>query len=103
MYKVNQEKWNNFSADAQLKNIVAELARATQAALHGKKENQERINGAYERAISLVDASLADPKIKDKRSFYRLRDAVAALYVSDVDPAVSRFICSQILEKGENK
>ena len=103
MYKVNQEKWNQFSVNIQLKNIAAEIARATQAALYDKKENKERIDGSYERAISLIDASLADPKTKEKNALYKLRDAIAALYVSDTDPAVSRLLYSQILERSENK
>ena len=66
MYKVDQEKWNQFPVNIQLKNIAAELARATKAALYNKKENRERINGAYERAITLIDASISDQKLKDR-------------------------------------
>ena len=102
MYKVDQEKWNRFPVNIQLKNIAAELARATQAALYNKKENRERINGAYERAITLIDASLSDLKIRDKNPLYQLRDAVAALYASDANPALCRFVYNQILEKSEN-
>ena len=103
MYKVDQKKWNKFSANIQLKNIAAELARATQAALYNKKENQQWINGAYERAITLIDASLADSKQKDKNLLYQLRDVVAALYVGNADPAIGRFVCNQILERSESE
>ena len=92
-YKVDQEKWNKFPADVQLKHIAAELSRATSASLH---DDNEWASGAYERAITMIDASLEDPQWRDKGLLYRLRDAVAALYIGRVDPAISRFIYSQI-------
>lgn len=97
-YKVDQEKWNKFSKDIQLNHIAVELSRATQASLHG---NNDWRDGAYERAISMIDASLDDPKWEDKKSLYRMRDALAALYVGKLDPAISNFIYMQIFEKGE--
>lgn len=96
-YKVDQEKWNKFSKETQLRHIAAEISRATQAALH---ENEEWVKGAYERAISMIDASLDDPQWVDKSLLYQLRDALAALYVGKIDPAISRFIYTQIFEKG---
>lgn len=95
-YKVDQEKWNKFSKDIQLKHIAAELSRATQASLHG---NNDWIEGAYERAISMVDASLDDPQWQDRGMLYQLRDAMAALYVDKANPAISRFVCTQLLAK----
>jgi len=94
LYKVDQKKWQEFSKDAQLKNIAAEISRATHASLRGE---EELVNGAYERAISMIDASLEDPRWADKSLFYELRDAIAALYARKVDPAISNFIYSQLL------
>lgn len=96
-YKVDQKKWNQFSKDTQLKHIAAELSRATQASLRG---NSDWVAGAYERAISMIDASLDDPRWKDKKLLYQLRDAIAALYAGQPDAAISNFIYTQILEKG---
>lgn len=97
-YKVDQEKWNRFSKSVQLKHIAAELSRATEASLRG---NMDWIDGAYERAISMIDASLDDPQWKDRGLLYQLRDAIAALYAKKLDPAINRFIYTQIFEKGE--
>lgn len=98
MYRVNQEKWSQFSRDTQLKNVAAELLRATKASL-GVKENEAQKNGAYERALSLIDASIDDPKWQNKELLYQLRDAVAALYVGKADPAISRFIYTKLLSQ----
>ena len=95
-YKVDQKKWNEFSSAVQLQHIATELSRATQASLHNDKEWRE---GAYERAIALVDATIDNPNQKNKEFFYQLRDALAALYVGKADPAISRFIYTEILER----
>jgi hypothetical protein len=94
MYKVDKEKWNKFPADIQLKNIATELSRATQATLHN---DEEKRSGAYLRAISLIDASIEDPKWQDRKMLYRLRDSISALYIGNADPAISNFICQQLL------
>ena len=98
-YKVNQEKWQEFSKDAQLKNIAAELSRATQASLCGE---EKWVSGAYERAISMIDASLEDPQWAEKDLLYQLRDAVAALYAGKPDPAISRFMYLQLMTQQTN-
>jgi len=95
-YKVHQKKWNTFSKSVQLRHISAELYRATKGSLHG---NEDWVRGAYERAISMIDASLDDPQWKDRAMLYQLRDAIAALYVGKTDPAIIRFIYTQIFEK----
>lgn len=101
MYKTDQKKWENFSRNVQLKNIAAEIARATQSALY-KKEDSDWFKGAYERAISMIDASLSDVKWQDKNFLYELRDAIASLYVGETDPSLSRFLCSQTMKEAEN-
>ena len=98
-YKVDHSKWHNFPAAAQLQNIAAELSRAAHAGLFNIEEKRVQEISAYERALALIDASIADPQWKEKRRLYELRDAVAALYVGHGDPALSRFICSELVQK----
>jgi len=97
MYKVDEKKWKNFSADTQLKNIAVELSRATNSVLHQKDESFAK--SSLERAISLIDASISDPKWNDKSFLYQLRDAVASLYSQKYDPSLTNFIYKRILEK----
>lgn len=100
MYKVDQKKWNQFPADIQLKNIAAELARTTSA---GLRTDREKENGAYKRAISLIDALIADPKWEAKKPLYQLRDAVSAAFAEKSNPAISNFIYTQLLAKTISK
>lgn len=93
-YKVDRKKWDGFSPETQIKHIVAELSRATYADLRGDEEWRK---GAYERAIAMIDAAIESPKWQNKKFLYQLRDTVAALYVGKSDPAISNFICSQLL------
>lgn len=99
-YKVDQKKWNSFLPSLQLKHIATELSRATQASLHGNNDFEK---SAYERAISLIDATIEDLRWQDRGMLYRLRDAVAALYAKKIDPAISNFIFLQIMERAEIK
>jgi hypothetical protein len=93
-YQPNKEKWLSFSRDAQMKNIAAELTRATSAGARGQRDLEQE---ALERSLILVDASLSDPKWNDKKSLYRLRDAIGALYAEHSDPALSRYIAEALL------
>lgn len=97
-YKVDKKKWNRFSKSIQLKHIAAELSRATQASLHG---NEDWVNGAYERAIGMIDASIEDSKWEEKGKLYSLRDAITALYAEQANPAITNFIFLQIMEQSE--
>lgn len=100
MYKVDQKKWENFSKSIQLKNIAVEMARATKAALF-KKEDTDWLRGAYERAMAMTDASLNDPKWTSKSYLYELRNAIASLYVENINPSLSQFIYSQTMKEAE--
>lgn len=100
-YSVDMEQWFAFSADTQLKNIAVEFRRATRAGLGTTREQKEQEIGAYERAISLIDATIADPKWdKTRGNLYRLRDVASSLYSRGGDPAVSRFL-ETVLLRGE--
>lgn len=97
MYRVDIQKWHTFPPKIQLANIAAEFTRASQATLTERESGEELRAGAYERALALIDASLLDPKWKDKQPLYELRDAAAALYSGAEIAAVSRFIASALL------
>jgi len=96
MYNVDQKKWNQYAPEVQLKNIAAELSRASHASMHPNTSGVGWAQNAYERAIGLIDASIADTKWKDKHMLYELRDAVASLYAGQDNPAVSRLISSYL-------
>lgn len=96
-YTVDQKKWEQFPWQAQMQNIAAELARVTSAQLHGQDAGW--ISQGFERALAMIDASIDDPQWKQKRFLFQLRDAVASLYAQPTDPAISRFIMNQLLER----
>jgi len=79
-----------------MRNIAGELTRATVAGARGQEDLEQE---ALERSLILVDASLADPKWIDKKSLYRLRDAISALYAKHSDPALSRYIAQVLLAR----
>lgn len=97
MYSVTQEKWEQFPASVQMQHIAVELARASKAAVCGE---HERAHGAHERALALIDASIADDKHTEKRTLYELRDAVASLYAGEDTAAVSRALAGYLLQLG---
>lgn len=99
MYKPNQESWEKFPKEIQLGNIGAELARATKAAQREDEPVRDpKVNGALERALALIDASINDPKwANDTKHLRILRDAVASLYVGNPGPALSKYIYTQLM------
>lgn len=97
MYQVDEKKWRAFSREVQTANIATEFSRAARAGLHGEIAGEERREGAYERALALIDASINDPKWQDKTALYELRDATAALYDAPAHPAISRFIAGELV------
>jgi hypothetical protein len=99
MYKVDDKKWRQFSAEVQLKNIAAEISRASSAELYNTASKKEQSVNAYERALILIDTSLKDPQWKDKNFLYQLRDAVSALYSKETSPSIGRLLSNQLLEK----
>ena len=99
-YSVDEQKWRAFPADMQLKNIAAEFSRAAHAGAGISKEQKEQEKGAYERAIALIDAAIADPQWEKGRMFlYRLRDVAGSLYARGGDAAVSRFVGAELLHE----
>ena len=96
-YQVDQQKWEKFPPQTQIRNIAAELARATDAQLHDR--DAEWISQALERALAMIDASIEDKQWEQKRFLFGLRDAVADLYAHPTHPAMSRFIMNELLER----
>jgi len=102
MYKIDREKWNRFSPQIQLQHIAVELGRAAQAGLREGNEERRWTEEAYERALVMIDACLDEPQLKERILMYQLRDAIAALYAGDRNPAISRFISFYLLENSKN-
>lgn len=61
-------RWFELSLYEQLGNVGSEVSRA----LHWKTRNPQIAQGAFERALELMDLTLADPR--HKRSVARLRE-----------------------------
>ena len=71
------ERWKTISKRDQLGHIAAEILRARGA------ENVNLFRALLERALTLVDLTLEDPKWKDSTlMLLRLRDEVAKAYES---------------------
>lgn len=81
-----------------MKNIAAELMRASSIGIHSEHAGEEAIAAAYERALTLINASLEDKKWKDEtEKLYTLRNAIAALYAEKSHPAISYYIAHELM------
>ena len=89
-----------FSPQMQQRHIAAELSRATAAGLRNNKVLEQE---SLWRALTLVDASIADPQWEDRAFLLRLREAIAALYAAPVNPALARFIMEDLLTHAQEK
>lgn len=73
-------RWKNLSARDQLGNIAAEILRAKSM----KNKDLNVYSQMIERAMSLVDASLNDPKWqKNPLALLILRDELSNAYIDD--------------------
>src|SRR3989344_4777356 len=59
-------RWNELSLCEQLGNVGSEVSRALRAR---ESKNEERLQGALDRMLELLDLTIADPKHR-----YRLRE-----------------------------
>jgi len=73
--------------------IKAELSRATSASLRGDRELEE---GAYYRAIALLDATMMSRVGDEAVRLRKYRDALAALLGHGEYAAVSRLLAETI-------
>ena len=58
------DRWQSKTLCEQLGNVGSEVARALRAKELG---NRERMNGALDRALELLDMTLADPRHQGRR------------------------------------
>ncbi|PIR46560.1 MAG: hypothetical protein COV07_03585 [Candidatus Vogelbacteria bacterium CG10_big_fil_rev_8_21_14_0_10_45_14] len=93
-YSVDLGKWTQFPKETQLLHIKAELSRATNAGLRGDRELED---GAYYRAIALLDATIVNRTSDEASRLRRYRDAVAALLGRGEYVAVSRVLMESIV------
>lgn len=89
------EKWQTFSLAQQLGNIGSEISRAQ----HWEQKNDlTSRNQALERALDLVDLTLADQKhIKRFKEITRLREIISDLWQQNREYDVSLTDLSAIL------
>ena len=74
---MNSERWRKFTKSEQIGAIGAELMRAS--VWEGK--DKEKVAASFERAISLVDAAIGDPRWHALiHMLLVLRDDIAELY-----------------------
>lgn len=75
-------RWQKFSLNEQLGNIGSEVGRAIRAREQG---NQERLNGALDRALELFDLTIADPRHRGARlrEIFRAREVVCDFFFGE--------------------
>lgn len=79
---LTQERWNSFSFFTQLANVGTDIERTIQ---WKNKGNQVYSMQAFERALELLDMTIADPKNKGskRKELLRAREALADYFVFD--------------------
>lgn len=76
-------RWLTFTLAEQLGNVGSEVSRALRARAQG---NQQRCNSAVDRALELLDLTIADPKHLHRPALgelCRLREAICDYFVGD--------------------
>lgn len=79
---MTQERWCTFSLFKQLANVGADVGRA----VSGKNKGRTKDSGlAFERALELLDATIADPKNHGlrRRELLRAREALIDHFMYD--------------------
>lgn len=78
---LTQERWNKFSLVEQLANVGSDVIRTIE---WKKKSNNEASAQAFERALELIDLTIADPKNKGRlKEIVRSREALVDHFVYD--------------------
>ena len=86
-HKITPEKWSAYDRKYQAMSLAAELARIASSGLRYGADDKI-VRAAYERFFELIDLTVKDPKWKnDLKTLLALRDAVAAGYVGENNPA----------------
>jgi len=89
--KLSTGRWHTFSLSMQMGNIGSEVNRF----LSFRGRDEKRAAGALDRALRLIDLTIADPRWKGRTGeFFHLRDVVVDLSkqtsVLDVSPEAMR-------------
>lgn len=72
--------WQNLSFFEQMANMGSEISRA----LNWQKKNTEYSRAATDRALELLDLTIADPKNKKRgKELWRIREAIADFFYFD--------------------
>ena len=75
-----QGRWKSFSLVEQLANVGSEVERA----IAWRDKNREYSKKAFERALELLDLTIADPKNKNGlKEIIRLREFLVDYFVFD--------------------
>lgn len=76
------ERWFSFSTHTQLANVGTDIARVIQ---WKKNNNDEYSQKAFERAMELLDLTIADPKNRGGRlkELLRVREALKDFFLSN--------------------
>ena len=79
---LSQERWNSFSLFVQLANVGTDIERTINWKNKGNKEYSMQ---AFERALELLDMTVADPKNRSPRrkELLRVREALVDHFVFD--------------------
>ena len=75
-------RWRTLSLAEQMGNIGSEVDRAVRASSTG---NEERFQGAFDRALELFDLTLADPRWRGhrRREIARAREEFCRLFYGE--------------------
>lgn len=77
---ISQERWNTLSRHDQLRHIASEIKRAE------LQESEENRTNVLERALYLIDLSLADSKWRPTvLQLFTFRQEVARAYIGSPD------------------
>ena len=78
---LTQDHWNKFSFFEQMANTGSEIERTIK---WKNRNNKEYANLAFERALELLDLTIADEKNKTRlKEIVRVREALADYFVFD--------------------
>lgn len=87
------------SREMRLRHIATELKRAEKAS---ERNEADKLIGAYERILDMLDATIEDKNWEDKKNIFALRDAVATLYSGENHSALSRFFAASLLKEADS-
>lgn len=98
---ITQEAWNDLSKKEQALNIATELRHIYKGELYQNVAPTD-IKKFYERALELIDLTLQDPKWRGYHQLYKLRDALASLYLGEPQPVIVSFFYNWLINLSQN-